>query len=360
MSESSYDNLYADVSARFRQAAVPLSVELEVTRRCHLDCIHCYVDHNACDDELSFDEITELLDELADLGVLQLSVTGGEPFVRRDIWEILEAVRRRGFLLRLFTTATMIGDQAAQRLKALALAEAHISLYAPTPALHDAITTRPGSFEKSLAGMRRLAAQGITVWLKSVVLRQNKDSILDLVALAEREGFRYQFDTNITPADTPERLPLDYRMNQEELNAFLSDERIAQALFKNNGLKAMCEALVNTDTSGSLCDIGGATARIDASGNVQPCALYPAVDNIRHTRFSSIWRANPDIKRLRELTYETQQHCGDCAHVASCSPCPAFATLENGHATSCNSGSRMHAIAFAKLAKKILSDIDTP
>lgn len=351
--KNSYEDQFLAVSARYRALKIPLTVELELTRRCHMDCVHCYVDH---DDTtlLSLAEISALLNELADMGVLQLTLTGGEPFLRPDIWEILEAARRRGFYLRLFTTATHVDAEVARRLHDLALAEVHVSLYAPDAAIHDAITRRPGSFDKSLAGMRHLAAAGMRVWLKSVVLRQNRERILDLVALAEREGFRYQFDTNITPADTPLRDPLEHRLSQAELDAFLTDEAVARALFKQDGLRGMCDAMLNADTSGPLCDIGHGAARIDASGKVQPCSLYPAVDSIRRRPFTEIWRENPELNRLRGLSYERQRDCPGCDLVQTCSPCPAFAMLEHGDPGRCSSGSRMHAISFGKLADVVL------
>ena len=115
MSEVKYEDLIMDISSRFIKADIPMSVHLEITKQCNLDCLHCYVDHRSNDKQLSTDEIFSLLDEVADLGVLQLSISGGEPMVHRDFWPIMEYAREKAFFTRLFTSGTMVSEEDAKR-----------------------------------------------------------------------------------------------------------------------------------------------------------------------------------------------------------------------------------------------------
>lgn len=352
MSEVSYEDLIMEISGRFAKANIPMAVQLEITKQCNLDCVHCYVDHELHDTQLTFKEIKSLLDELAELGVLQLTITGGEAMTRPDFWEIIEYGKEKGFYLRLLTSGTLLTQKDAARLKKLAIGQVHISLYSANPKTHEAITNRKGSFEKSLKALRLLKDEGVEVLVKSVVLKQNRDDLLQLANLCKSLDCSLRIDTNITPAENAVRDPLSMRLSAAELKEFLADPKHFELIVANGDSEYACSWFERVETSGTVCDVGISSAVIDAYGKVQPCALYPAIDNIRQRSFREIWQKNETIKKLRAINYEDRTECVSCEVLPYCTPCAAFSKLENNDDLSCSKACRIHAEAFRELVAK--------
>ena len=129
---------------------IPLSVQVDLTYRCNERCVHCYLDH---DDhgEMSTAEIKHLLDQMAEAGVFILTLSGGEIFLRKDFFEILEYARHQlMFCVKLKTNAIMIREPEAARIRDLGVESIQISIYSHRPEVHDAITLVPGSLKRSL------------------------------------------------------------------------------------------------------------------------------------------------------------------------------------------------------------------
>src|SRR5215475_10143554 len=165
-------SLMEEVGQRALNSGVPLSVHLDVTYRCNERCVHCYLDH---DDhgEMTTAEIRDVLDQLADAGVFFLTFSGGEVFMRRDFFDLVEYARSLMFCVKVKTNAFMIREKQAQRLHDLAVQDVQVSIYSHLPEVHDAITLLPGSLKRSIAGIRLLRSHGVTVMIANVLMMQN-------------------------------------------------------------------------------------------------------------------------------------------------------------------------------------------
>ncbi len=346
MADPTYHDLMVEVTERLAKAKTPFAAQVELTKRCNLDCLHCYVDHRPQQPELSTEELHELIDALADLGVLQIGFTGGEIFLHPDLWDLIEHARQRSFMVRLLTNGTRLTQADVQRLKELCIGEVHISVYSDRPEIHDEITRHPGSLEKSLRAIRWLREAEIAVVIKTPVLQINREDIKRVVHLAESLGCRYMLDTNIIPAENQVRQPELQRLNGEQLAAFFQDPELVNYLYHGGGVTELCGAMKNDDQSGRVCEIGRSMIVIDAVGNVQPCAVYPPIGNIREQSVREIWRESPELERLRENDYAKQTKCPSCEYLPYCSPCAAMAKLENNDDRACNRMSRNQAQAL--------------
>ena len=164
--------LLEEMSAKALRLNIPLNVQLDLTYRCNERCVHCYLDH---DDhgEMTTTEIKHLLDEMADAGVFILTLSGGEIFLRKDFFEILEHARRLMFCVKLKTNAVLIREREAARLLDLGVESVQISIYSHRPEVHDAITLVPGSLKRSLDAIRFLKAQGLKVIIANVLMTEN-------------------------------------------------------------------------------------------------------------------------------------------------------------------------------------------
>ena len=120
--------LMQEMSAKALKLNIPLSVQLDLTYRCNERCVHCYLDH---DDhgEMTTAEIKHLLDEMAEAGVFILTLSGGEIFLRKDFFELLEHARRLMFCVKLKTNAVLIREREAARIRDLGVESIQISIY---------------------------------------------------------------------------------------------------------------------------------------------------------------------------------------------------------------------------------------
>jgi MoaA/NifB/PqqE/SkfB family radical SAM enzyme len=140
------------------------SVHWELTYRCNQRCSHCYLDvlspNARVSDELTTAECLRIVDDLAAAGALNLALSGGEPFLRRDLFHIAAYARSKGFLLRIFSNGLLITPALADRMAALHPYAVEVSLYGADAQTHDAITSRPGSFGRTVRALRLLRERG--------------------------------------------------------------------------------------------------------------------------------------------------------------------------------------------------------
>jgi len=143
------------LAARAQREGRPVTVTFQITDRCNYECVHCYQEHRdtglAKRAELTTAEVIRVLDELADAGVLFLTIMGGEVFVRRDADEILQAAHERGFALKLLTTGHHVTDKRADFLATLRPLQVDMSLYSGNRHQHEAVTRQEGSWERTVA-----------------------------------------------------------------------------------------------------------------------------------------------------------------------------------------------------------------
>src|SRR5437660_8932672 len=178
---------------------IPLSVQLDLTYRCNERCVHCYLDHED-HGEMTTAEIKHLLDEMADAGVFILTLSGGEIFLRKDFFEILEYARlERQFCVKLKTNAIMIHERQAAKIRDVGVESIQVSIFSHRPEVHDAITLVPGSLQRSLDAIRLLKTEGLKVTIANVLMQQNMTDYLGVQALAQELGVEFALDPTVTP-----------------------------------------------------------------------------------------------------------------------------------------------------------------
>jgi MoaA/NifB/PqqE/SkfB family radical SAM enzyme len=167
--------LYLRVLGRAERRSVPISVAVELTHACNLDCEMCYLDLQPDKKigALSTEEWKDVFEQLAQAGCLFLIMTGGELLLRRDWFELATHARSLGFALRLYTNATLIDDATADRIASLRPLGVEVSLHGARAETQDRIARKTGSFDKVMRGVGLLRDRGVPVLLKCVVSRHN-------------------------------------------------------------------------------------------------------------------------------------------------------------------------------------------
>jgi radical SAM protein with 4Fe4S-binding SPASM domain len=320
-------SLMQEMGAKALKLGIPLSVQLDLTYRCNERCVHCYLDH---DDhgEMTTAEIKDLLDQLAAAGVFFLILSGGEIFLRKDLFEIVEYARKLTFSVKLKTNAVMIRNAKAKRIAALGVDSVQISVYSHLAEVHDAITKLPGSFRRTIEGARLLTANGVRVSFANVLMKHNANDYPQVQALAAELGVGYNIDATITPMMDGDRSILDLNIAPEELEQVFHDSTLV------GNAEEFCAPpsgpLAQADAFDTLpCSAGHTACYISPYGELFPCVQFPLnCGNVRTTSFLDIWQHSRELKEVRAISMSDLQGCSSCAHGSSCSRCPGLAYLE--------------------------------
>jgi len=318
-------SLMAEVGQKAFNLGVPLAIHLDITYRCNERCVHCYLDH---DDhgELTTAEIKDVLDQLAEAGVFFLTLSGGEVFMRRDFFEILEHARSLMFNVKVKTNAVMIGVEEAARLRALNVDTIQISLYSHRAEVHDAITKLPHSFERTIKGIEFLRDQGLRVTIANVLMTANLADQAGTQKLAAELGVHYTLDPTITPMMDGDMGVLALRIPGEELGEVFRNSALVP---NQDEFCAPPPPPTEEDLEGYSCSAGHSFCYISPYGDVFPCVQFPLpTGNIREQKFLDIWNFSPQMKEVRSIQARDLTTCSSCSHMASCTRCPGLAYME--------------------------------
>jgi len=316
---------------------VPLSVHMDITYRCNERCVHCYLDHED-HGELTKDEVFRVLGELAESGTLLLTFSGGEIFLRKDLFEILERSRELGFDVSLKTNAILIHAMQARKLVELGVRRVQVSIYSADAAIHDSITKVRGSLERSLTAIRLLKAQGLQVKIACPLMKQNLSSYQEVVDLAAELGVPYVIDLTITPKMDGDREPLSLRATGAELFPILQERSCGgrasaeKAASSAESLgSAVSSSVESTAYDDLTCSAGHNSCYISPYGDVFPCVQMPvAAGNLRQKSFQEVWRGSSEMKRVRAIRESQLRVCSKCEIREFCERCPGLAMMEGG------------------------------
>ncbi len=314
-------------------------IQWHLTERCNLRCAHCY-QTGGKSAELSLAEIRSVAEEVAETldvwsetyGISfspSVSVTGGEPFLRPDLPEILETIRNKGFDLYLLSNGTLIDEARAGMLSRLSVNGVQISMEGPA-VVHDAIRGK-GSFSASVVGIRHLIDAGLRVTINATLSDLNSGHLRDLVEIAlslrvQRLGF-----SRLVPSGRG--LGLIDRMVEREKVRKIYDEIFS---LRPAGLEIVTgdpvasqiscpadEDAGNVATGGCAAGLSGLTFLPD--GTIVPCRrLFVPIGNVRNDRIREVWASSPVLAALRDRT-RYKGRCGDCRRWAVCRGCRAIA-----------------------------------
>ncbi len=336
MIERSYSEFSLGVTQRALGAGrVPLNGTLELTRRCPLECTHCYNnlpvgDRSAIAGELSYAELCRVMEEMAEAGTLWLLLTGGEILARPDFLEIYTYAKKKGFLITLFTNGTMITAEIADHWARYRPFAIEITLYGHTRETYERLTRVPGSFDRCRRGIELLLERKLPLRLKTVGVATTRHEILEMKRFAEELGLEFKFDSMINPRIDCSLSPLEERMTPQQIVEFdLDDPK------RTEGWLRFAEAYNHPmhETTGQRDQLyhcgGGVNAfAIDPSGHLSICVLsHNDRYDLRRGSFREGWQEFLGKVRDRRTTRPTR--CVECGLKAMCGMCPANGELEN-------------------------------
>lgn len=306
------------------------SALLEITYRCPEKCVHCYLEpaeraeeyRDRVQAELSAEEIYSVLDQLAELKVLDLTITGGEPFYRKDCFDILEYAKGKGFATSIYSNAILLSDSDLFRLASLRINCFHASLYSCIPEKHDRITGIKGSFQKTTDVLRKLAMLNVYVNIKFVLMEQNKDDLAGMIGLAREIGASLQLISCVSPSARG-----NCGLSELSVRAW---EDLKKVILQWNKVFGKPEVFAFSPAH-PVCEAGRNDVCINPYGVVTPCNALPyEIGNIREQTVRDIWYNSRALKKWQGTTRGDIKGCGDCQYAAFCNFCPGNAMQYSG------------------------------
>jgi len=318
---------------------LPWNVHIDLTYRCNERCVHCYLDHHD-HGEMTTREVKNVLDQLADAGALFLTFSGGEIFLRQDLFELIRYARGLNFDVSLKTNALLIDESRARKLRELDIRKIQISIYGADAAIHDAITKVPGSLERSLRAIQFLLAEGLQVKLACPLMKQNLAAFRDVQSLAETLGVPYMLDLTITPMMDGGDGVLRLRSSATELLQVLQDQNLNSRACTPPEAETEVAFATGSATSSGIesgayddipCSAGHNSCYISPYGDVSPCVQMPKpAGNLRKQQFDEIWYGSSEMNRVRAVRESQLPLCSSCSIRNYCERCPGLAQMEGG------------------------------
>ncbi len=299
---------------------LPLNMQIDLTHTCDSNCPFCLQGSSESrTDCMNTDTIFSILTELKKLGCFRIGFSGGEPFCRNDIMDILEYATRLGFSISITTNAHLITDNDIERLVDLNLSKVTISLHTVDPQKYKFIFGRQDlNVEDTLEKIRKMTKRGITVGIASTLTKYNIDDVDTLVNSVVSCGVS-QWDINFNPL-----LP-----GKKEVSALVPSEIQLQNLYNKVGpgvSQAQIRSGYNShenELPSILCVAGKYSCNIRYNGDVYPCSLFDCcAGNIFEQSFTEIWENAPIFLLLRSITHEHfSKTCSECKAKDTCRMC---------------------------------------
>ena len=310
-------------------------ISWNTTNQCNMLCEHCYRDAGAkADEELNTEEGKALLDEIAKAGFKIMIFSGGEPFMRNDIIELVDYASKLGLRPVFGTNGTLITSEIAKQLKEAGTMGVGISLDSMDKERHDKLRVYQGAWEQAVQGMVNCREAGLPFQIHTTVMDWNQHEIEAITDFAVEMGAVAHHIFFLVPTGRAKNIE-EESLRAEEYESLLTRIMKKQQQVKIE-LKPTCAPQfmriakeMGMDLRfGRGCLAGTSYCIIGPKGKVQPCAYMDMeIGNVRETPFSEIWKSSPVFETLRSLEYKGG--CGSCKYKKACGGCRARAAYYN-------------------------------
>jgi len=320
----------------------PAEVIWNITNRCNLLCDHCYMaaDASAMPDQLTDEETMDLIRQMGEAKLPLLFISGGEPMMRPNFWEMVAEARKYDIRVTISTNATLIDRDAAKRLKAAGIGYIATSLYGPED-FHDALVGVPGTRKRVVEAIKILREEGVGVAVKTAISKDTWPFIYDLIQEAKDLDAGLIYLCDLITSGRSENGE-DNRISAaqwRELADFILEDTLATIQAGGKGLEYdigampsfvpyIAERLVElgydiSNTTERLkvktaCPVGKGLMNINSEGGIMPCQFAQdwVIGNIRDKSFRV---ANDELMELRHKPIGGK--CGECDYLSICYGC---------------------------------------
>lgn len=319
----------------------------EITGKCNLNCIHCRSSSSMGSDQgdFTFEEAKTLIDEITSFAKPVVVLSGGEPLLREDVFEIASYGTSKGLRMALATNGSLVDDDVCSRIKESGIRIVSLSLDGSTASIHDDFRKQPGAFQGTLRAAECFREHNIEFLVNSSFTKRNQKDIPNVYRLAKDIGAVAWYMFMIVPMgrgeelmaeliskeDYDEILKWHFDMELQEKEMLVRPTcaphyyRIVQQEAEARGID-FARRNLKFGTGGSKgCIAAQSIAFIGSRGDVQPCSYFPKVaGNLKEQSFREIWESSRIFQDLRSFK-DYKGRCGSCEYLGVCGGCRARA-----------------------------------
>ncbi|MBE5936066.1 MAG: radical SAM protein [Lachnospiraceae bacterium] len=293
------------------------SAIIELNSLCNWKCKHCYLGETKCT-SLNKDTIVDIFKELRQLGVYELTLTGGEIFSRNDIFEVIELACNMCFKVNLFSNISLLNSKKINRLKELNISLISCTVFSMKEEVHDFITGVKGSLKKVIENISLLKESNIDIEVKTIVTKYNYMDYISVMEYVKENKLRFRIDYDIVPK---------YGENEKN-DCRLTMKQFEEIINKLDNIKR--QDFLKHNKEDYLCPESRNNIAIDSKGNVKPCIKYEySVGNVFDNTIREIWENSLELKRIQELKWMDMGSCIKCEKNRFCNRCPLTNVKEN-------------------------------
>lgn len=277
----------------------PMCINWNYTYICNFNCRHCYSRTLTAGDELSTQDFLKIADQIIKAQVFWINLGGGEPLLRKDCFNIIAHMAKKGIKVNLTTNGYLVEAKTIENLAASGLDSLFISLDNMDKAKHDNFRNMEGSYERAIRCIRLSKLKGLKTYLSTVVTRENIDDIDAIVSFAEKEGLTgidfKRFRPQGNGLKSKERYEIMKDMEPklvEKMLKFKKDSCIEIAfLFSENGISGLDDG----------CPCGRVSLALLPNGDVAPCVYnQKIIGNLLKDDLQDLWQNSPYLVNLRK------------------------------------------------------------
>jgi len=331
----------------------PKWIAWEITRRCNLKCVHCRSSSElevAAHPDFPLSEAKRIIDDIASYASPVMVLSGGEPLLRPDVFDIAAYGTGKGLRMCLATNGFLVSPEICGRIKEVGIKMVSLSLDGASAEVHDNFRCQPGAFDGMVRATKLFREHGIPFLVNSSFTKRNQSEIPKVYRLAKELGATAWYMFMIVPTgrgeeimeeliskeDYEELLKWHYEMEQHEDELLVRPTcaphyyRVRVQEAKSRGEEVKRRTLKFSTGGAKGCLAGQLICLIDVDGNVLPCSYFPkSAGNVREQPFKEIWEHSPLFESLRDFKSYSGR-CGSCEFINVCGGCRARAYAMTG------------------------------
>ena len=327
---------YTDLIRRTWEQNILFSVLVELTYTCNLNCYYCYNDRNLQGKPLTTQQYFRFFEDLRDMGVLHLTLSGGEPLMHPDFFALGAKARKLGFVIRIKSNGHALNEESIRKIRAeIDPFMIDISLHGASAAVHERQTRVVGSFALLLNNLDSLAHQKQRFRLNSVLTSWNEHEAEQMFALAHTYDMPLNMNMTISPCDNGTTNPLSIIPSDAAILKTIrlldlqAEEMVRR---KGSGQRGIIDCDAASENEKKQCGSASATLAVDPFGNVLPCVQWrESAGSLHEQSLKVIWESSELLQKVRAITQQGNVMIKQkWSQLNGAGYCPALANILTG------------------------------
>lgn len=304
------------------------TIHFDIARVCNEKCVHCYLPHGNNVRFIEPDLFHRILIEGRNMNIIHVTLSGGEPLLHKHLLQFLKWCYELDLSVNVLSNLTLLNDEIVDEMRKNPLLSVQTSIYSMDPLVHDSITQHRGSLEKTINGLMKLADAGIPTQISCPVMKQNKDSIEDVIAWGHNRGNMVAIEPVIFGSFDKSNNNLINRLSLQEIDGVL--DTMLRHGYANDFSEHASEIEQLPDDS-PVCSICRYSLCVSVDGKAFPCAGWQSniIGDLQKQSLHEIWHHSEKIKQLRSIKRSHFSQCLTCQNRGYCTICMMSNANEN-------------------------------